>query len=522
VPQEVKSGDFHKYEGEHLVLKSDASQGRSIELLKLLDKRYVALSRYVFNYQPPLKKKIDVTFLRGLKDLRALGVSEWVGYFSGAYEEYTAESTIVVAGRATPAAYEATATHEMVHRFVAHHFPQAPVWLNEGLAKSLETVEWRGDHLVFGRHPLAKRQEEDAGSIFYWAIEPDQAIGLPQLRTMSPREFYAASGGAYASAWAAIQVLNEGKLRGSFQSYLDALQEGRLDEDVAFDRAYGSLDLASLKQKQVEILGHYTTEKRTITGAVEPVLLPPTVTSLEAWEIHVLWARVLLQGNLELALEHAQRAEAVAPHKAEPKMMVGIILQSLKRPGALKKFQEASETSKKAPRYVAAYLRASLLAANPLEAPQQIVRPLLSTAQTPQELEAVALFLLKSGRTSAALKYASRALQKDLSRPSSMTTLARVQAQRGCFRLAAKLERQAQVLGGHSRDLVSARLLTFYEQQAASQPDGKNCATRLVTQTAQTVSLKSPNHGIMTPGDVQREGFCHSCDSCLARSGDQL
>jgi len=123
--------------------------------------------------------------------------------------------------------------HEVLHRFVRHHLPHAPLWLNEGLAEFYSTLEvgrgeaWVGHpvaaHLARlrreRRRPFQELQAIDAASHVYGAGERKPAF--------------------YAEAWAVVHYLLTGDGgRAAVARYAGLLRSGS-DPIEAFADVFG-------------------------------------------------------------------------------------------------------------------------------------------------------------------------------------------------------------------------------------------------------------------------------------------
>jgi tetratricopeptide (TPR) repeat protein len=132
--------------------------------------------------------------------------------------------------------------HEVLHRFVRHHLPEAPLWLNEGLAEFYSTLEvthgeaWLGrqvvDHVVRlqrgERRPLAELLEIASG-----AHAEEDAVQESAF---------------YAESWALVHylLLAEDGGRAALARYAGRLRAGE-DPVTAFTAEFG--DLVSLDRR---------------------------------------------------------------------------------------------------------------------------------------------------------------------------------------------------------------------------------------------------------------------------------
>ncbi len=462
----LRTDTWSTYETPHITLHTDASRGRSLELLRVLHRNYEAFSRYVFNFEPHFDGKTDVTFFSGLTDVEQLGYQKgFVGFFSQMYEEYTGISSTVVAGRAEPSQYEGTATHEIAHRFIAYHLPLAPTWLNEGYAKYLESVETQADRVVFGLNPLARSQRECSRCLYSWGMQPNEALSIPDLR--STNTFYEEDemDRSYASAWAAVQALSEGRLRPRFSDYLSALHSGRVTEAAAFEQYFGEVDMESVHRLQIRRLSTYETERRVISKVHIPQLEVVQPVPMSPSEVHLMFSRLMIGNKMKEALEHAQAATMLEPRDPEARMMVGLLLLAQNDNTGIKMLTEAYELSGRKARYAAALIRATFATGTNLPNEKQILRKLVKSASTAQEFEVLTYAMLRAGRSSSALLFARKGALVDRGRASNLYALAAANASKGNFTMAYEVQQRAVNLSGHNVSQSAIKALEEYDQQ---------------------------------------------------------
>jgi hypothetical protein len=210
--------------------------------------------------------------------------------------------------------------HELTHRFVAFYYPNAPTWLNEGLAEFFSTLEIGEQRITLGApiertvgvrmRPTESGLETDGG----W---PTLAV----LRSMDQARFYApmvddAPAGSrhanYVAAWALVHTLaTEGSYRDRFAEYLRALSGAgvRGGSASAWQQAFppqveGALEQSyrrKLVAREVKVLEVPKVEHSP--GRVQVRTLAPA-------EVHVLWART--RGAAYTQMMEADLANAAA------------------------------------------------------------------------------------------------------------------------------------------------------------------------------------------------------------------
>jgi Tfp pilus assembly protein PilF len=132
--------------------------------------------------------------------------------------------------------------HEVLHRFVRHHLPEAPLWLNEGLAEFYSTLEvqrgeaWVGRQVVDHVVRLQRGPRRPLADLL--AVTTDAHA---QDDTVQESAFYAES-------WALVHYLlvAEDGGRAAIARYAGRLRDGE-DAVAAFTAEFG--DLASLDRR---------------------------------------------------------------------------------------------------------------------------------------------------------------------------------------------------------------------------------------------------------------------------------
>ena len=457
---------MHQVESAHFVVHSDKSAERATELARDLERRHLALDNIVFPYEPPFKRKTEVVEFSEWPDLSAIGDDRVLGIHSSDWEWHTGMSLLVLSGKDHDAAAQ-IATHELTHSFVAHHLPGAPTWLNEGLAKYCETLDFEAHRAVFGLHLLAYAQVKQPS--VQLTFLPDRVLSLGQIATLTREQFYEDAELHYVSAWATVHALYSATYRPAFESYLDALHEAVVPPDQAFESAFGKVDQAAVRRLAQEVIENSGLTLRRIPINRDPSSDLRAPRKLSDAEVLTLFARAAASDDQQ-ALAIAQRAVRLAPEDPEALTILGNLeLRSAPNKGVehtVAAYRLADATRR--PRYAVALLRLAELGA-PIgkDLQEQAARDLMHGARTPQELEALSLHLLRSGRARGALKYATKAMVADPGRPSVLQTLARVSSALGQDGSAVTFEERAVNMWGHDVSPASVKLLAEYRARAA-------------------------------------------------------
>ncbi len=219
----------------HFTLYSDASERRTLDLGKRLERFRAALSRFnkKFKIDPPV-----ATFIYVFKDDAAMSpykkrfngrVVELSGLFAGRPDGYY----IVLNGARQDDPLEVI-YHEYTHHFLENNLHRVPAWFNEGLAECCSTFKaddktasiglTKNEHvLLFREHDLMPLH--DLFAITY--TSPDYNEGERR-------------GPFYAESWVLMHYLMWDKPERSpqFLAFLDRLSRGE-EPDTAFPASFG-------------------------------------------------------------------------------------------------------------------------------------------------------------------------------------------------------------------------------------------------------------------------------------------
>lgn len=212
--------------------------------------------------------------------------------------------------------------HELTHRFVHACFPDAPVWLNEGIATYFETLRVRDDAVLVGIAPYRFEPGETAelvraDGVIVHRIDPVRLPPVSELVRLRPEEFYAREldheiGRAhYAAAWALVHLLlvgGDADLRARFVRFLEVLRTSRVDASGAFAQAFRGRDLDG------EVSVYLTAwERRRRRIAYTPSLFAhPMFHTLAGTEVDLVWAQLFIPqpGHEQRARSYLSRARA--------------------------------------------------------------------------------------------------------------------------------------------------------------------------------------------------------------------
>jgi tetratricopeptide (TPR) repeat protein len=396
--------------------------------------------------------------------------------------------------------------HELTHVLIYTHFPQAPTWLNEGLAEYFSTLESDEEEgiAIMGRPPghLGFRN----GS---WKTVYDQSLKrsvtllpiaeVPSVRSLLNMgdEFYGAYDGEpgtpaaaeagrrqalnYGGAWNLVHLLKQDpKYAPMFEAYLAKLRAGR-SADGAWSGAFQAVSpdelekdfRAALTQEKITALTtHYN---RPSTGA-------PAVRTLSDAEVHLLFAQMRKWDTDEsksAALRDMNEGAARAPDLPQAALLRAYWSYQHENWG------EADETLRKAKlahpndRQILNALGWVRLAAlerkehlEPKElviAMEPVAAPLSRVAETATELDLLGRYHLMKGDYDRGLAYEKRAVAKDPSCSACLATSAELMAQKGLFRDAVEVATLAlAVLPEGARSPVLEQRIARYKREGGS------------------------------------------------------
>ena len=295
----------------HFVLKTDLNDSDAQRASKNLEDTFAALSDVGFSSEDKPKTRIDVAYFRRRESYFEFAPRTTAGAFLPSGRHDFERRPIALLGGDFDSDTRELVQHELTHLFVRYYYPQAPVWLNEGMARYLETLSVEGGTAILGRAPRSARFS--AGS---WRRGSGDAVLIPltlapsvsELHAMKPEQFYAKRGvnihmpegqdaleaqtAHYQGAWCFVHMLMENPAYTSaFHAYLDRLHDGEPDGS-SWDGTIGDLDelprieadyKASLAPDEVMTLR---------TSYTPPPYAPERVRTMDDSEVHVLWARL--------------------------------------------------------------------------------------------------------------------------------------------------------------------------------------------------------------------------------------
>jgi tetratricopeptide (TPR) repeat protein len=208
-------------ESAHFTVRADLSEKETAEIAMDLERTY----RFLFEIGFPMEKDpgllTDAVVFRTREEYNRVGPKASDGFFRRRGFGRDDGGTFMTYGGVSEAARHVF-VHEMTHRFVYHVCPQAPVWLNEGLADYYETATYGDGKAVLGRSPYGFKPGDSW--VYGRAGIPVEALpSWDVLTSLDHQSFYTARAAPdgedgrearqtqatnYASAWATVYVLH--------------------------------------------------------------------------------------------------------------------------------------------------------------------------------------------------------------------------------------------------------------------------------------------------------------------------
>lgn len=476
---------WNQYTSEHFELRTDVSESVAHEVIGQLEDSHWMLERIVFPYEPRLRRRTDVVLFDDQDALDELGHEEFAGMFIRRWSAVSDLRPIILAGGKWTPESQSTLQHELVHRFVAHHVPELPVWLNEGLAEYYSSAVIEADKVEIGHHLLSRVQAQTRLRFFHFSVDRSEVLYVPELMHLSPAEFYADTSSSglrrrrqnYVSSWTAVYALQEDEGRKAFRGYLDDLHAAEISEGAAWSKHLGSVNLDKVYARQRDLIDNRDIELLRIEVASRPKPRVRVRTMAPA-EVHALWSFLRKHDDGEstaAGLADAERAIALDPQHPDGYFMRGLWhLTTGAEKDVAADFWRAYEVSGGEPRYGTPLVRFATNHAflRKDKRFQPLLRGMLRKASTAPELDALANYLLEDNRPSTATRFAVKAIAADSSCAGCYDTWAAATAALKDYAKAAEIQLRAVHLSGHEPNERYAKRLREYQERAGKQLEG--------------------------------------------------
>ncbi len=382
----------------------------------------------------------------------------FVGYFTYTQLDLVQRPRLVIRGELGAGA-RTLLQHELTHRFVGFHFPSAPTWLNEGLAKFWETLEIKHGTAYFG----------GALRTVY------RPTPFRDLLRLDAKGFYAGSevdiSENYIGAAALAQVLYF-EHRPAFTRYLNLLKAGQLGPGEAWSQAMAR------EQPQIERDFSGFFNERGRQGELLAPRVSPNVDlfELSAADVHLFWASIwpLHDGSLRSrASDELEAALAVEPTSVDALALRSLIsLQEGKRDRARADLERALQLGPARSTALLAALLYSMTTGDELRLPKpELARRLRKFSLTAPQLNLLASYLGSVDRVDEALQLITKALRNDSSCVACYETGSRLLRKRGDLPAAVRALRTAVSLAGERADDDDRAHLAELEAELARASD---------------------------------------------------
>ena len=312
VPLEKGGPGWTEVGTEHFVLKTDLDSTAATRAAGKLEEMFAALAELGFASEDRPKMSIDVIFFERHEDYAEVRPQATAGQFSyDGMHDFERRPTAVLGGEFVERT-RSVLLHELTHLFVHYYYPQAPIWLNEGLAQYFETLTIDDGTAILGRAPEARRFWKGP-----WQVRPDpkgwralipvgDAPTAKALRAMRA-DFYGDLSvdpttvrGAeasrpmhvhYQAAWCLVHLLfSDPAYSQAFGDYLGRLRSGTREPE-AWGATVGALGDEKLEASYRAAL--VPLEVTTLRSKLAvPQTSAPRIGAMTASDVHVLWARL--------------------------------------------------------------------------------------------------------------------------------------------------------------------------------------------------------------------------------------
>ncbi|WP_394830984.1 hypothetical protein LVJ94_31195 [Pendulispora rubella] len=300
----------------HFTLRTDLDAKTAQDVSSQLETIFSSLLELGFDSAlgpaTEMRTHIDLVYFRNGDEYRRVAPKLSVGEFRRELHDFERTPLALFYGDFVQRTREIV-QHELTHFFVHAHYPQAPIWLDEGLAEYFSTLELTDGSAVLGRPPKMLRfwkgpwHSENVDGEIRTSIPMSEAIPVGTLLGMDVQAFEGMSNADpntaagqkasqamatnYASAWNLVHVLMvDPNYRRRFDKYRRRLLEGDAS-DISWEETMDDVPLPALeKAYEASLVRFETTIQRT--QYAPPRTPAPRVRALSDADVHVMWARL--------------------------------------------------------------------------------------------------------------------------------------------------------------------------------------------------------------------------------------
>lgn len=202
------------------IVLSDLDEERAVAAAQSVEQLSFALEELLFPYAEKPAEPVEVIVFAEQEDFR-VGVVDWAeGQFRPNVSWSPGTSGQILLRGPQRDWNRDRLVHELTHRYVHYYYPEAPVWLDEGLAQFAESLHFEGDTASLGGSHRFLDDQRPPTAVF----------------SLSRRDFYLADAtdddsafqraANYSCAWRAVHALaapETGALHAAFEDYLRRL-----------------------------------------------------------------------------------------------------------------------------------------------------------------------------------------------------------------------------------------------------------------------------------------------------------
>lgn len=330
-------------ETQHVRLYAEASESRAKELAIEFERKHQALAHVFADCPAVAANGVDeVVIFSAASDVEELAGAGYAGFYTP-----PRDGIAPIAGRVVMSSGVVGDTasdiflHELTHRFAHACFPEAPAWLQEGLAETFEGMQLRDGMVVFGipRFVVAEVAEIEARPLLGTRVVAMPARALPtatQLVGLSAEQFYdtdaqhsEASGreavlGHYAGAWGLVHMLEvsaDAELHRRFAFFLGDLRAAQVPAASAFATRFAGIDLDEALRSYLRN-GNFVVQRLPFDPGP---IFPPQTRSATPSAAHLLLAEVHLSsshGDMAATAEHLRAVPRSADEYARAQLLL--------------------------------------------------------------------------------------------------------------------------------------------------------------------------------------------------------
>jgi tetratricopeptide (TPR) repeat protein len=416
----------------HFVLRTDLPLSSAQRALTDCERSYAALGTLIFADDPP-REPIDLIVFADEADFRSIAPGDSTGYFLPRQvneRDYT--PTIAMYGEwneVTRRRFQ----HELAHRFLEHHVPDAPPWLAEGIAEFYSTIKLDQGEVVVGlmrNDRVFRLTIRTLGGLTERVVDDRIPLGdAPTVEELLSADFATFHDphrelAFYATSWALVHMLENDRAgyHARFADFLRRLAAGERD-DRAWLHSFGDVPLPALDRELGRYIVRVYLDQRT--QRLPAVQVPPLERqrALRPDELALLRARIRpwdCRENILMAGRDLERARSLelelgtAGESAELHYWRSLYLSRWRRfDAAERELGQALTRAPDNPRYWLAL--ATLLTRDdrlpvPPERVARAIAELEARASSPQALDFLARYYGESGEVELGLPLARRAV----------------------------------------------------------------------------------------------------------------